>query len=167
MARGVQPPNLSRALATARASANAMARAGEIALAAGEVIDARSRVIAGALADPTKLADPELVGMVTEKAVAALASWRALSLAVPSMTATTQRWLTAQATIIAEGAAAMVAARTPADWLLTWQSHATRSLSASAQAAEQLISAGTRAYAASLGPIHRKATGNAKRLRAP
>jgi hypothetical protein len=142
-----------------------MIHAGEIAVASGEVIDARTRLMAEGMADPSKLDHPELVGMVTEKLVAAVASWGALATAIPAMVATTQTWLAAQARILAESSLALTNAGTVQIWMAAWQSHATRSIDASTRAAEQLMTSGSRALVASMAPIHSKATGNARRLR--
>ena len=146
-------------------AAKALVRAGEIAVASGEVIDARSRLIAEGLGNPAKLVDPELVGMVTEKIAAAMASWGALAVSAPGFAAVAQSWLAAQARILGEGGLALAGAHTPQGWLSAWQSCAARSIDASTRAAEQLMASASRTVASTIAPIHSKATGNARRLR--
>ena len=62
----LRTPSLNRALATARTSTKALVRTGETALASGEVINARMKLIADGMSNPGNLIDPELVGMSTE-----------------------------------------------------------------------------------------------------
>ncbi|HMR30446.1 MAG TPA: hypothetical protein PKA13_16130 [Geminicoccaceae bacterium] len=165
MGPALRTPSFNRALATARTSTKALVRAGEIAVASGEVIDARSRLIAEGLGNPAKLVDPELVGMVTEKIAAAMASWGALAVSAPGFAAVAQSWLAAQARILGEGGLALAGAHTPQGWLSAWQSCAARSIDASTRAAEQLMASASRTVASTIAPIHSKATGNARRLR--
>lgn len=161
----MRTPNLNRALATARTSTKALVRAGEIAVASGEVIDARTRLIAEGLRDPVKLIDPELVGMVTEKVVAAMASWGALIVAAPAFAAIYQSWIIAQGRALGETGTALATAHTPQGWLSILQGHAVKSIDASTRATEQMMAATSRAVVSSMAPIHSKATGNARRLR--
>jgi hypothetical protein len=161
----LRTPNLNRALATARTSTKALVRAGEIAVASGEVINARTKLIAEGLGNPVKLVDPELVGMVTEKVAAAMASWGALLVAAPGLTAVTQSWLAVQARILGESSLALAGARTPQSLLSAWQTYVARSVDASTRAAEHWMASTSRAVASTIAPIHSKATGNARRLR--
>lgn len=165
MGPALRTPSLNRALATARTSTKALVRAGEIAVASGEVIDARTRLIAEGLRNPVKLIDPELVGMVTEKVAAVMASCGALAIAAPGFAAVTQSWLGAQARIMGEAGIALAGARTPQGWLSAWQSCAARSIDASTRAVEHWMASTSRAVASTIAPIHSRATGNARRLR--
>jgi hypothetical protein len=158
-------PNLNRALATARTSTKALARTGEAAVASGEVIHARMKLMAEAMGDPVKLVDPELVGMVTEKVVAAMASWGALLVAAPALTTVTHNWLAAQLRILGDSGLAFAGARTPQDWLAAWQTQASRSAHVTTRAAEHWMAAASRTVASTIAPIHSKVTGNARRLR--
>ncbi len=161
----LRTPSLNRALATARTSTKALVRTGETALASGEVINARMKLIAEGMSNPVKLIDPELVGMVTEKVAAAMASWGALLVATPALTTVAHSWLAAQARIAGEGGLALATAQTPQGWLAAWQTQATRSADATTRAVEHWMGAASRTMASTIAPIHSKATGNARRLR--
>ncbi len=161
----LRTPNLNRALATARTSTKALVRTGEIAVASGEVINARMKLIAEGMGNPVKLIDPELVGMVTEKVAAAMASWGALLIATPTLSTVAHSWYAAQWRITGEGSLALAAARTPQGWLSAWQTQLGRSADATTRAAEHWMAAASRAVVSTIAPIHSKATGNARRLR--
>lgn len=165
MTIALRTPSLNRALATARTSTKALVRTGETALASGEVINARMKLIAEGMSNPVKLIDPELVGMVTEKVAAAMASWGALLVATPALTTVAHSWLAAQARIFGEGGLALATAQTPQGWLAAWQIQATRSADATTRAVEHWMGAASRTMASTIAPIHSKATGNARRLR--
>lgn len=161
----LRTPNLNRALATARTSTKALVRTGEAAVASGEVINARMKLIAEGMGNPVKLIDPELVGMVTEKVAAVMASWGALLIATPTLTTVAHSWLAAQMRILGESGLSLAGARTPQDWLAACQTHAARSTDATTRAAEHWMAAASRTVASTVAPIHSKVTGNARRLR--
>lgn len=165
MTTPLRTPNLNRALATARTSTKALVRTGEIAVASGEVINARMKLIAEGLCNPVKLIDPELVGMVTEKVAAAMASWGALLVATPTLSTVAHSWYAAQWRIMGESSLALAGARTPQAWLSAWQTQSARSIDAATRAAEHWMGATSRTLASTIAPIHSKATGNARRLR--
>ncbi|MFO1067222.1 MAG: hypothetical protein U1E14_01735 [Geminicoccaceae bacterium] len=164
MARRPRTPSLRRATATAKSATRSATRLGELALAAGDVVDARVRQLAAAGADPVKLAHPEFQMMASEKVVALAAATSALGESVPAVLETMQRWLTAHGQIALATGARLATTTSPAAWWHLWQDQATASFNASSRATEELMATTVRAFGAALSPVHRKATSNARRL---
>lgn len=164
-AGGSRKARSGRAARAAATAVDTAARAGETALAAAEVIGKRSRLIGEALADPRKLADPELTTMVSEKVEAAQASGSAMARGLPAAARAGQLWLSRQRRLATEAALAAARPRPPLHLLQLWGRLGWRSLEAFVDAAQAAAHGAARATAAGLAPIHRKATRNAKRLR--
>lgn len=164
MARRPRTPSLRRAAGTARTATRSAARMGELAVAAGEVVDARLRQLAAAGSDPVKLAHPEFQMMVSEKLVAMTAAGSALGQAVPAVMETMQRWFVTHGRIAFEAGGRLATTRDPAAWWHFWQDQGMASFNATSRAAEELMATGVRAFGAALTPVHGKAVSNARRL---
>lgn len=152
---------LTRSFADAAATA---LKSNELALASGRVIARRTALGVGAFFDPAKTDHVEFARMVPEKmaafsAVSTVVQQRAVALAEQMM-----RVAAREGAIALHTASEIVAARTPADlvaaqsrFVLGWFE---RALSQSLALGSLATSAG----GAMLAPVHRAATGNARRL---
>lgn len=136
-------------------------RSGEMGVAAAETIGYRSAMLADALADPRKLANPEFTRMGSEKVIAAAQAAQEM---VESLVDLQQSWValwTGQARAAALLFGGLGTVRSPAEVVGLFQESFDAGMSATlglAESAAMLAGAG-------LGPIHRKTRANARRLR--
>jgi hypothetical protein len=139
----------------------------EMGRAAVETITHRSAVIAGAVQDPRKLADPELSLMMTEKVEAAAAAATAVLapqlMAMPGLYAT--RWLGDQVALAARSAGQIARDPTVAGAVRQWQRAAEGMALINAAYATAMLGTMVELSAAALAPVHKAATANARRLR--
>lgn len=147
-----------------RRSAVTALRGGELAGAAGAVIAARTAQGLQALAGPTAADTAELARLVPEKTAAFGAAWLAGLRGAGALGAAVAAAAQAETVAATEAATRLALCRTPAAaWAVQsgwWTGCVTRVLAAPVRAATVLA----HSQAAMLAPVHRAATGNARRL---
>lgn len=136
----------------------------EMQLAAARTIGFRLPMIAAATRDPRLLANPELARMVAEKVEAFTASAVAVGplLATPPLHA--GRWLNDQAAVWSHGFGALAPALSPFAVWYRWRRLAGDLAVANAAYGAAMLGALAELGAAALAPVHKAATGNARRL---
>jgi len=152
---------LTRTLAAATAST---LKSGELAVASGEVIARRVALGAAALADPATADHREFTRMVAEKVTALSAVGAIAQQRSGAVMAEMTRIAQSEAAIALEAVQQLARCRTPTD-LAAAQSRVV--LDWFARAASQSLAFAALAMSASgamLAPVHRAATGNARRL---
>lgn len=150
---------------TAAAAVKAMRDLAAMNVAAATTIAVRTPMIAAAVQDPRRLADPELSLMVTEKVEAAAAAAAAVaskSALAPAVHAT--RWLGDHAALLARGTAGMATARSADGVWAQWLRMAEGAALINASYGAAMLGAAVDLGAAALKPVHRAATANARRL---
>ncbi len=139
--------------------------AGELALAAGEVVATRLAIGAAALLDPVNADHAEFARLVPEKAEAFSAAGTALAQRSADIAHQVTSFAVGELVLACKAAAAMADCHTPAALLFAQgrfvMGCVTRSLSQSAALAALAVNA----QAAALAPVHQTATANARRLK--
>ena len=153
--------NLTRSLASAAATT---LKGNELALASGHVIAKRAALGVAALVDPANADHVEFSRMMPEKMAAFSAASAILQRRSQVIAEQVTRFAIDEATITLHAAAQFAVCRTPADLLAAQGRFAVewfgRVLSQSMALGSLALSAG----GAMLVPVHRAATGNARRL---
>ncbi|MGO4125146.1 hypothetical protein AB4Z01_12145 [Inquilinus sp. YAF38] len=139
-----------------RRPADPMVRMAEMAIAAGQTIGHRSRMMAQAAGDPAALGHPEFTRMVAEKMAVAAETGAEVARRISAAQWGWASWLGAQAQL---GAAAWAA--NPAT---AWQRWLTASTGQAADIGRRLATDAADLADASLAPAHRVVSANAKRL---
>jgi hypothetical protein len=139
-------------------------KGGELAVASGRVIAERAALGVGALVDPSTVDHTEFARMVPEKMKAFSAASAALQRRSGQFVAEMTRFAGTEAALALSAAGELALCRSPAD-LLALQSRL--ALAWFGRAVSQSLALGALAIGAggaALAPVHRAATGNARRL---
>ena len=139
-------------------------RTGETMLAAGQTIDHRTRMMRDAAGDPVAMADPEFRLMASEKVDAFWRSHGAMSGKAAPALQTWMTWFSAQARINASALSALAGCRSPQAAAAVQARYLQSSALNAGRAAERLGRLGVATASLGLGPIHKAATANARRL---
>lgn len=153
-----------RLLALAETLQENARRAGETALAASRTIARRHDLMAEAMGDPWRLANPEFSRMVTEKIAATTEAGLASLARAQVPVAAIDRWLRTQGEIaMAAWVEASRLTLTPRSFGL-WLTLTQRSVESSAVLAQAVAGVGAAMARAGLDPFHRATAANARRL---
>lgn len=146
----------TRLLGMAGALAQTGVKSGEMAAAAAQTIGYRTAMMAAAMGDPRKLANPEFVRMGAEKVEAAAEAVQEIAEGVVELQHAWMAFWSGQARL----AAGFMGGPSPCSAMELFQESMDAGINAGlrfAESAADLAGAG-------LGPIHRKTRANAKRL---
>ncbi len=137
---------------------------GEMALAAQQTIALRLAMLAEAVTDPATLADPEFRRMGWEKLEAAAAAGTAMAEGFRVVRDGFWDWSAKQTAANEEAALRLIFARHPGEVATAQNRYAEATLDAAEIAASRLALATSRLAKLGLGPYHKAASANAKRL---
>jgi hypothetical protein len=157
-------PTARRLAASAARDARTAAAFGEMAVAAGRTIAARTAMMSAAGTDPVAWSDPEFRLMASEKAEAAVAARLGMAAGERAAVAAATAWWQAHAAAGLRLAGALAEARTPAAGFGAWTAWATRVADINVGATVGLAEAMGGMAAGALVPVRRTAMANAKRL---
>lgn len=138
--------------------------AGEMVQAAGETIVHRMEMMRRAAGDPVVLGHPEFALMYREKGEAGLAAARAMADDVIDGQRVMASWLGDQARLNMSALLSLARCRSLPDWLAVQRRYLEASTERAATAGSRLAKLAGHAADAGLAPVHRAASGNARRL---
>lgn len=136
----------------------------EMAFAAQQTIAMRLTRLAGAVTDPAALADPEFRRMGWEKLEAAAAAGTALAEGMRVVGEGLWDWSARQTAATEEATIRLMFARHPGEVAVAQNRYAEATLNAAETAAARLALATSRLAGLGLGPYHKAASANARRL---
>ncbi|WP_051341381.1 phasin family protein [Azospirillum halopraeferens] len=137
---------------------------GELGVAAARTIGYRTAMMAGAFQDPRALTDPEFVRMGAEKVEAAAESATALVAGFADMQEAWMSLLTGPVQAAALAFGGIGTCRTPMDLIDIQRRCVQDSVTAGMAAGMRFAESAAALGGAALGPLHRKASANARRL---
>jgi hypothetical protein len=149
---------------TVAAAAASHGRGGELAFAAGEVVAKRMALGAAAIVDPLSADHAELARMVPEKARAFGDADTVMLQRSGAMAQQMAQFAANELALAARATLALAACRSPADLAAAQGRFVTGWLGRAMSHAIALGAMAVRSQAAAMAPVHRTATGNARRL---
>lgn len=151
----------SRVVGMAGTLARTGVRGGEMGLAAAQTIGYRTAMLAAAMQDPSKLANPEFIRMGSEKVEAVVEAVQEMAEGVAELHHAWYAFWAGQARIAAGLMGGLGAVRSPGEVVGLFEDSMNAGINAGlcfAESAASLAGAG-------LGPFHTKTRANARRLR--
>lgn len=165
MSNGLGSRGQTRMQQVVSAANRSMARHQTLAMDAGDVIAARTAIMANAMTDLTGGSQIEMAMMVPEKAEAFSQAGEALIKHSGRMINETARYASDEVIAVSEAGSAFAACRSPIEWSTIQSEMATNWLNRAVGYFLNISMAAVRSHDAAMAPIRQKASANAERLR--